>query len=151
MAESRDITIIGTNAKFKGELVIEGTGQIYGQFDGNIDAKGDIQIGESAVLQATVEGDRLIVEGTVKGDLLAREKLQLTETSNVTGDITAAALVVAEGASFIGRVSVGPQAIANAQSKPKTAVEPKAGRNGVGGEWNSETNSRDWVSTHSAA
>lgn len=148
MAESRDITVLGTNAKFKGELVIEGAAQIHGSFDGSLEATGEIQIGQTAALQATVQSDKIIVEGTVKGDLLARERLQLTETSNVTGDIVAAALVVAEGATFAGRVAVGPQAVASAQTKAKAAVEAKNAR---GGEWGGESGNRDWVSAHSAA
>lgn len=143
MAEPRDITIIGTNAKFKGELTIEGTGQVFGTFEGAIEANGEIQIGETATCRATVLGDRLIVEGTVQGDLTAREKLHLTETSNVTGDITAAALVVAEGATFAGRVAVGPQAVANA--KTKATVEPKTTR----GEWDTDR-TREWAGTSAA-
>ena len=105
------ITVLGPEASFKGELTLRGAAKILGEFDGSITAAGEVHVGASSVCQATIEADSILVDGTVNGDLIARERLQLTNKARVQGDVSAAALIVAEGASFVGRCAVGPEAI----------------------------------------
>jgi len=115
MAETRDqTTVIGPDARFKGDLTFVGAGRILGQFEGTIEAQGELLIGPGAVCHATIQADTIIIDGRVQGDLIARDRLQLTGKANLHGDVTAAALVVAEGATFIGRCAVGPEALASA-------------------------------------
>src|SRR6185436_9966958 len=66
---------------------------------------------------------------THQGDLVARDCLQLANRANVQGDVTATSLAVAQGATFIGRCVVGPDALANAAryaAEPKVAVRKPA-------------------------
>lgn len=107
------ITVLGPEASFKGELTLRGAAKILGEFDGSINAAGEVHIGPTSVCQATIEADSILVDGTVNGDLIARERLQLTNKARVQGDVSAAALIVAEGASFVGRCAVGPEALNN--------------------------------------
>jgi cytoskeletal protein CcmA (bactofilin family) len=58
----------------------------------------------------------------VDGNLHARERIELTAKAKMKGDLVAAKLVVAEGASFVGHVTVGPEA-----TKAGSMAEPKAG------------------------
>lgn len=108
------ITVLGPDASFKGELTLRGAAKILGEFEGLINATGEIHVGSSAVCHATIEADSILVDGTVNGDLIARERLQLTNKARVQGDVSAAALIVAEGASFVGRCAVGPDAVQTA-------------------------------------
>jgi cytoskeletal protein CcmA (bactofilin family) len=161
MASQRDnggneTTIIGTGARFKGELVLDGPMQIQGAIEGTVTSQSQVQVGRGAQCRATIDAATIIVDGSVEGDLLARERLQLNSTSNVTGDIAAAALIVAEGATFVGRVSVGPEAVIGAQQKQRTytpAAEPKV-TPATNSDWsrtNSEQNSSsDWLATTGA-
>lgn len=126
-ADSREsnMTVIGCGARFKGELMLDGAAQILGTIEGQISSAGQVQIGNGAECNARVEAATIIVDGNVAGDLIARERLQLTGKAVVKGDIAAAALVVAEGATFIGHVAVGPEAVAAAQKKRGPQVEAK--------------------------
>jgi len=150
MAEVREnTTVIGPGAKFKGEMTLDGPAQILGTIEGSIQSSGQITIGQGSACHATVEAGTIIVDGNVEGDLIARERLQLTGKANVTGDIAAASLVVAEGAAFVGHVSVGPEAVTNAQKQQATkTVEFKtAGKRSRSEEWSTPANETgtDWL------
>jgi cytoskeletal protein CcmA (bactofilin family) len=120
MADHRDhTTIIGPDTHIKGEMVFESSACILGQFEGRITSKGTLEIGESSTCKASVDAARVIVEGTVEGDIIARDRLDLNAGAAVHGDITANKLVVAEGATFIGHCRVG-EAAAKAEPTVKT-------------------------------
>jgi cytoskeletal protein CcmA (bactofilin family) len=51
------------------------------------------------------------VEGDVKGNLSASDRIELKATARYEGDLRASKLVVDEGAVFSGNVSVGPEAV----------------------------------------
>ena len=144
-------TVLGPDARFKGELVVDGVLKVYGSFEGSVRA-GEVHIGANATSHATIEASTIIVDGSHQGDLIAKDCLQLTSKANVQGDVTAASMAVAEGATFIGRCVVGPEALANrpaAPASPEIKAEPKpASRKSRSGDW-LETNAApvtgDWL------
>ncbi len=76
--------------------------RINGNFDGNLDTKGNLTVGEHAVVSANIMGEYIVVAGKVKGKIVAREKLTLLPTAVVQGEIVPAKLVVGEGAVLEG-------------------------------------------------
>ncbi|MBX3380512.1 MAG: polymer-forming cytoskeletal protein [Phycisphaeraceae bacterium] len=127
MAEEGQITIIGKDAKIKGELSFENSAKILGGFEGKITAKGEVIIGETANCRATVEAGTVIVDGPIEGDIIARDRVQLTPKAKVKGDIIAASLSVGEGASFVGHCKVGPDAV-KLSDELSTELELKSSR-----------------------
>ncbi len=115
-APASNTTILAPDAIFRGEMTISGPAKLLGVLEGSLRGKGDVLVGANARCAANLEADTITVEGVVQGDIMAREKLQLGSKANVQGDVTAAALMVAEGATFAGRVSVGPEAVAAASN-----------------------------------
>lgn len=77
--------------------------RINGKFEGNLDTKGNLTIGHTAVVAADIIGDNVIIGGRVKGKITAKERLTLLPTAIVEGEIYPAKLNVAEGAIFEGR------------------------------------------------
>lgn len=77
--------------------------RINGKFEGNLDAKGNLTIGSTAVVIADIVGENVIIGGRVKGKIIAKERLTFLPTAIVEGDIHPARLNVAEGAIFEGR------------------------------------------------
>jgi len=111
MAESTNhTTVIGPDTHIKGDMTFDGTAKILGSFEGSISAKGELQIAESARCKAAVEAGKVLVDGSVEGNLTARERVELTAKARVKGDLVTTRLVVAEGASFVGHCTVGPDA-----------------------------------------
>lgn len=127
MSEEGQVTIIGKDAKIKGELSFENSAKILGGFEGKITAKGEVIIGETANCRATVEAGTVIVDGPIEGDIIARDRIQLSPKAKVKGDIIAASLTVSEGASFVGHCKVGPDAV-KLSEEPHTELELKSGR-----------------------
>lgn len=124
---TRTTTVIGPDTHIKGEMVFDSTARILGTFEGKIVAKGEVQIGDGACCKASVEGISVVVDGLIEGDVLARERVQLNQKARVIGDVVASTLVVAEGASFIGNVRVGTDAVKNAGSRPRQTGAPQNG------------------------
>ncbi len=80
--------------------------RINGKFEGNLETKGNLTIGQTAQIIADIVGDNIIIGGRTKGRITAKERLTLLPTAIVEGDIYPAKLNVAEGAIFEGDCSM---------------------------------------------
>lgn len=132
MADRQEqLTLIGPDTLVRGEIIAQSAAYILGKVEGKILAQGHLQIGQGSVCKAGVQGTTIIIEGTVEGDVLATEKLELKPTALIKGDLTAAKLIVTEGAAFTGHCAVGAEAVASAQREtaqgnPQVAAAPLA-------------------------
>jgi excisionase family DNA binding protein len=77
--------------------------RINGKFEGALETKGNLTIGQTANVNADIIGDTIIIEGRVKGKIIAKEKLILLPTAVVEGDIFPATLHIADGGIFDGK------------------------------------------------
>lgn len=127
----RATTVIGPDTHIKGEMHFDSTARILGSFEGRITANGEIQIGEGAVCKASVEGETVIVDGMIEGDVSARDRITLNTQAKVLGDVVATTLVVAEGATFVGHVRVGVDAHKGQEQQPVQQKRPAQGISAV--------------------
>ena len=118
-------TILGPDARFKGELSFEKGMRVMGQFEGKVTTPGRVHIAKEAKMQADVEAGGIIVEGEVQGNLSANDRIELKNSARYEGDLRASKLVVDEGAVFNGHVSVGPD-------HAKGSRPPQQGGGGAG-------------------
>ncbi|MBI4707139.1 MAG: polymer-forming cytoskeletal protein [Candidatus Omnitrophica bacterium] len=77
--------------------------RINGKFEGNLETRGNLTIGQAATVVADIVGDNIIVGGRVRGRITAKERLTLLPTAIVEGEIYPVKLNVAEGAIMEGR------------------------------------------------
>lgn len=120
-AAAGQTTVIAADTVIRGEMVVQQTACILGKVEGKLTSAADLIIGQGAECKATVQAAALIVEGFIEGDVIATERLELNATAKVVGDITAARLIVAEGAAFTGHCTIGPEAA-------RRAAEGSSGR-----------------------
>jgi cytoskeletal protein CcmA (bactofilin family) len=125
---SENITVIGAGTHIKGEMTFDRTARILGSFEGKISSNGEIQISQTANCKASIEGEVIRVDGTVDGDVVARECVHLSNTAKMTGDVVASKMIVAEGASFLGHCRVGPDAVKNTEPRASRSIEANAPR-----------------------
>lgn len=119
-------TIIGADTHISGEMRFGNSARILGTFEGKIAAKGELQVAEGATCRATVDATDVVIDGVHEGDVNAKEKVQLNPKARMAGDLVAAKLVVAEGASFVGHCTVGPDAPkGGGAKKDESVVEAK--------------------------
>ncbi len=101
---------IGQSIRIKGEIVAREPFLISGHVDGTIDVDGHtLTIAEGAVVAATVTADTVVVQGKVKGELSATNKIVVSATAAIEGGISAPVISVAEGASINGSVETTPR------------------------------------------
>ena len=107
------MTTIGHSITIDGEVSSDETLRVDGQVRGQIHMReAELTIGQSARVEAEVRGTRVLVLGTVRGNIAASSRIELGATANVTGDISADTVVLVEGARFRGRVDMDKRTIA---------------------------------------
>jgi len=80
--------------------------RINGKFEGNLDTRGNLTIGTTAVINADIVGDNIIIGGHIKGKITAKERLTLLPQAVVEGHIYPARLNIAEGAILQGQCTM---------------------------------------------
>lgn len=111
-------TTLGSDTTFKGTLAFEKPLKIDGKFDGELTTKGSLIVGQSGEVHATIRVGDIIINGTVSGNIAADGKVQLNPTASLIGDIKAARLAIAEGATFVGNCDVNPAGASMTSTKP---------------------------------
>ena len=126
MAESQDYgTIIGADANFKGEITFDSAAKVLGKFEGSIKAKGKVYIADGSQCKASVEAKEIAVEGRVEGNIEATDRLEVKPTGQIQGDIVAARMTMADGASLDGHVRIGANGQAGrGAARGATEVKP---------------------------
>jgi cytoskeletal protein CcmA (bactofilin family) len=95
-------TIVGTSVKLKGNLKSDGDIIIDGIVTGELKTKGSVIIGKNANIIANIKAKDVVISGAVQGNIEATDRLDITETGKVVGDIAANVLSIAAGALFTG-------------------------------------------------
>ena len=117
---------LGKGSRVEGKLTFEGSVKIDGYVDGEILAQETVIVGDSAVINAQIHAETIIVKGKLTGDIIARKRVELSAPGRLMGNITTPSLVIHEGVVFEGHCSMGSGAEAKAD-KPdrKVALFPK--------------------------
>jgi cytoskeletal protein CcmA (bactofilin family) len=95
---------VGDILKFSGEVSFKSMLRIDGHFDGHVTSPdGTLIVSNGAQITSAVINVAVAkINGVVEGDINASKELVLGRTASVTGNLTAPALIVEEGARFNG-------------------------------------------------
>jgi len=99
-------TILSPDINFSGTLNFEKPFLIRGRVSGNIAARGLLVVDEEAVVEANINASRVVIRGSVKGDVTASEKVEVTITGKLTGNVTAPEIFMETGCVFNGRCTM---------------------------------------------
>ena len=99
-------SVIGENARFKGELVSKGSVNINGEFEGKVKAECEVIISPAGKVVGEISGGTVIVAGRVDGNIVAKESLEVAKTGRVHGDLIGGKIIIEDGSSYHGRVKV---------------------------------------------
>ena len=99
-------TILSKDITFSGTLNFEKPFLIRGKLSGNINARGLLVVDEEAVVEANINAPKVTIRGSVKGDVTATEKVEVTITGKLVGNVKAPEIFMETGCSFNGRCTM---------------------------------------------
>jgi cytoskeletal protein CcmA (bactofilin family) len=101
-------TLIAQGTHVDGDLKFEEGLRVDGEVHGAIQANSDrgtlLVISEGAVAEGGIKADHVIINGTVKGPVEARELLELQANARIEGDVHYLALEMHQGATILGQL-----------------------------------------------
>jgi len=118
--------VIGSRIKINGDITGDEDLAIEGKVDGKIDLGNHrVDIGQAGQVHADIQAKVIKIEGEVRGDVTGIEKVIISRTGNVQGNIVAPRLTLEDGAKFKGSIDMDPgEPEVKEASKP--AVKPAA-------------------------
>ena len=101
------MTTIGASLIITGDITSQEDITIHGRVKGQIRMdKGALLVAPKGTVDAEVHGTHVTVHGTVAGNVLATDRIELTPTADVRGTIIAPSIVLQEGATFNGTIDM---------------------------------------------
>lgn len=110
---------------FSGDLKFEEGFRIDGKFEGKITSGSELILGESADVEAEIHVGRLSVNGSLRGNVVASERIELHPKARVLADLATPNLAIEEGAFFQGSCKMGNEAPSNVVGMPAAAGDRK--------------------------
>ncbi len=111
--QSKRAAVIGSGIQVNGDITGDENLVIEGKVDGSIklDAN-EVSIGQSGKVKADVSARVVSIDGNVDGDITGQEKVVITRSGNVRGNIKAPRVTLEDGAIFKGSIDMDPGELA---------------------------------------
>lgn len=101
-------TLIGVKTEIKGDISFSGGLRVDGKINGNITSTGDggstLVLSEHAQVNGNVTVPHLVINGTIKGNVLSQESIELQPEATIEGDVHYRMIEMALGASVNGNL-----------------------------------------------
>src|SRR5579863_8399916 len=103
----RSTARLGGSLHVKGEITGNEDLHIDGSVEGLVQLEDrKLTVGASAKLTADVVAREVVVYGSVKGNLRARDRIEIKKDGSVVGDLTTARIMIEDGAYFKGSIEI---------------------------------------------
>jgi len=99
-------TIIGPDVTFEGNLISKECLRIEGSIRGRVECESLLIISTTAKVEAEVICEDVYVAGEVRGNVLGKNLVEVTQQGRIIGNITTANLVMEPGAIFEGKCNM---------------------------------------------
>jgi cytoskeletal protein CcmA (bactofilin family) len=118
---------LGASLHVKGEISGNEDLLIDGSVEGLVQLQDrKLTVGSTAKLTADVAAREVVVYGSVKGNLRARDRIEIKKDGSVVGDITTARIMIEDGAYFKGSIEIDRSAEKSAGDLEKPAYSRAA-------------------------
>lgn len=123
-------TIISKDCHIKGDVSGNDDMSVFGKIEGTITLKNNsVTIEKSAQINADVFAKIVNVNGNIKGNIEADGKILITNSGNVTGNMSAPKIILKDGSYFKGNVSMVDTKINTAPQSANTNKDVKTRTN----------------------
>jgi len=100
-------TLIGADTIVRGDVAFTGGLHLEGRVVGDVagdESNSVLTVGEQGVIEGSVRIGRLVLNGTITGDVEVRQRAELGPTARVEGNLRYSVLEMAGGARVNGRL-----------------------------------------------
>ncbi|HEX5421789.1 MAG TPA: polymer-forming cytoskeletal protein [Gammaproteobacteria bacterium] len=99
-------TYIGPSTKIVGTISGKGAYVFCGTIEGDCDIEGPLTLAEGGRWKGTLRANDVVVSGRVEGDVIARQRVEISSTARITGSLAGHSIAVAEGAVIDGEIQI---------------------------------------------
>ena len=99
-------TVIGAGITIEGELTTDEDVVVHGTICGKLNARDGVTVEQGAVVEADVTGGPLSVAGSITGNIVSSDRVDLQSGAKVVGNVKATRITIADGAQFKGNVDM---------------------------------------------
>jgi cytoskeletal protein CcmA (bactofilin family) len=99
-------TLIAASTTIVGKITGRGSYVFCGRVEGDCEIDGPVTLAAGGHWLGTLRATDVIVAGTVQGDVVAKQRVEISGTAKVTGSLSGASIAVAEGAVIEGEIKV---------------------------------------------
>lgn len=118
-------SVFGATLSVEGNLTGDEDIEIEGRFGGEIKLlKNRVVIGGTGEVTANVKANTVTINGNAKGDIEASDRVEITATGSMSGDIRSPRVVLHDGAKFRGRIDMEPDGIEGSQAPSVRTPRP---------------------------
>lgn len=118
-------TVVGPSVQVEGDFSSEGNIIVKGTVSGSVKTSKLLSVENGAKILANVRAGDAIISGHVKGNIQVLDRVELTQTAEVFGDIHCQTLVIAPGAILQGKVNMRPEEDERSDRKAKPVLRTK--------------------------
>jgi cytoskeletal protein CcmA (bactofilin family) len=99
-------TVISESTTVVGDIETHGPLMVSGRVRGNGTIGGTLSVGKSAQWQGDISARQAVIAGNVVGKIVVEDKLEISASAVISGEIVAKILAIANGARIEGEVTV---------------------------------------------
>ena len=103
---NRQTTYIAASTKITGTITGQGAYVFCGAVEGDCDIAGPLTLAEGGRWKGMMKAVDIVVAGTVEGDVVAKQRVEIAGTARITGSLAGNSIAVAEGAIIEGEIKV---------------------------------------------
>jgi cytoskeletal protein CcmA (bactofilin family) len=97
-------TIVGRGTEFRGEILGDSHLLVMGIIRGESGLECSVTLAEGATWVGSLRGIDLVIAGTVEGDIIATDRVEIRPPARIFGSVSAARIAIGEGAVIEGEI-----------------------------------------------
>jgi cytoskeletal protein CcmA (bactofilin family) len=98
---------LGPSVQVKGEINGSEDLEIHGSVEGTVSLdERRLTIGPTAKVSADLSAREIVIYGSVKGNLKAKDRIEIKKDGSVVGDLSTARIMIEDGAYFKGSIEI---------------------------------------------
>jgi cytoskeletal protein CcmA (bactofilin family) len=124
---------IGKSVVIRGELSGSEDLFIDGQVEGTVELQNHhLTVGPNGRVQANVNAKEVVIQGSVKGNVRAADRVEIRKSGSLAGDLVASRIVIEDGAFFKGSIDIQKSGGGDSHARAAEHKRSEAGSAPVG-------------------